>query len=228
MKKLMLLFGIFALAIVAACDKPEPEQPPVKEQEDTVLIWGDISVILQTMERGRSEDAETVFLYTPEGEKYYFEVMKDYVIIEAEQGYDTRNFINQPALLHGHTWRPWTTAEVVIDPNETDLDDITQMPGVADATYLLLYAYGEHYYPTNRIYVEFKNGITPEEALEEVGLTENIVSIELKYEKRNGYGIILNVKLNEIINICNTLYEFGLCTVAEPSFVWMIKQMPQS
>jgi subtilisin family serine protease len=169
--------------------------------------------------RGLQEMVTDTYFYAGEGGKVPLNIREDRVIIKTNSEAEAIELSKQKIFLSD---RPaydvayvWVLAS--IDPAETNLEDLLKLPGVVDVTYGLEYEDGTLQYPTDKIYVKFKE-LSPEEALEKAGLTKNVVAVELYDADRKGYDVTLNVKLSDILRICRDLYESGLCEWAEPSF----------
>jgi hypothetical protein len=228
MKKLMLIFSVLAMAMTAAagsmvCEET-PQQQPTPGQDETPRGrgFGDPAEWKQILEQHRDDDTETVFFYHSTGEKQYLKVRKYLVIIYAESEAAVMELTKQPALRAG-TYGLYTNFVIsAIDPDETDLDDIMQMPGVVDVIWGLEYDDGALQFVTGMFYVEFKDGTVPEDALEELDLLNNVVSMELSNKYHNGWRIALDVKLSDNLTVCRTVYESGLFVAAEPSFTLLI------
>ncbi len=73
-------------------------------------------------------------------------------------------------------------------------------------------------YPRNEIFIRPKPGFTPQQVFEQVGMSEEIASIELFNEYHNIYFITLDVSVGGILRRCRRLYESGLCEFADPNF----------
>lgn len=185
MKKSMVLFYVLAAAAVS---------------------------LIEACEKPRME--ESLFLYTEQGGKEYFDLRKDMLIIRTNSETHAEELCKKAWVVSGHNVGIW--ALVSIDPDKTTLNDVLELSEVVDVHYGLENGTVIHF-PTDRIYAKFKDALTPEEILERVGLTKYVVSIELSDEHTDGYDIVLDVRLTEIMGICNMLYKSGLAE-ASPVF----------
>ena len=158
------------------------------------------------------------FYYTDTGSKENFTVRKDKVVVKTNSEAETKALMEQSVFLTPVYLADWLIA--TIDSSTTDLCDLMQIAGVADAAYGLEYWTEAIIYPKNIIYMKCKEGQTPETVLDYNGLTAYIETIEL-YNPRSGlYRITFHVPLGDILRICCDLYESGLCSIAGPSFMW--------
>jgi len=166
----------------------------------------------------KTTDGETDFFYQGNGEKEYFTIRKDQVIIQCESEEKAKALCENPIFISTFTISYiWVLA--IIDPLQVKLDDILRIPDVVSATYGLEYADGTLQWTKNRISVAFKDGLSPEEVLNEVGLIESVETIELFNPYSTIYHITLNVQLGDILPICRDLFKSGMCVFAEPSFI---------
>ena len=169
--------------------------------------------------------AQIDFYYSseaPDGEKEYFSIRKERVIIKTKSETGAKTLSKQSVFRLAENFDSnMVIAE--IDTLKTTLNNLRQMPDIADAAYALEYADGTLHMPTDEIFVKFNEGYSPERVLESVGLGKSIEAIELFNPNHNIYLITLNVKLGEILQVCRTLFESGLCEFAEPSFITKVK-----
>ena len=171
-------------------------------------------------------DEETDFYYTDIGEKEYFIVRKDKVILKCKSEAEAKALAKQKIFLSAYTIAYDESSSWVIgtiDPEKTKLNDLLQKSEVVSATYGLEYVDGALQYPTDRISVTFKKGQTPESVLDAIGLTENVEAIELFDSWSDLYLITLNIKLSDILLTSRILFESELCVSAEPSFFLELK-----
>ena len=156
------------------------------------------------------------FYYGDEGKKEILYVRKDKVIIKAESADIAKALCDETVFSSAYDVSYYFVI-ATINPKKTKLGDIWKIPGVVDATYGLEYADGTFQYPSDHIFMKCKDN-TPEEILDAVGLTENVVEIELFDTFSEIYLITLNTRLGAILKTCRNLCESGLCEFAEPSF----------
>lgn len=169
-----------------------------------------------------SDEDETDFYYGAGGEKQYFTIRKDKVILKCELEADANALANRDIFLSANvTGEHWIFGS--IDPPKTKLNDLLQIPEVVSATYGLGYSNGSVYYPIDRIAVQLTHGHTMEELFDATGLTNSVDSIELFSPHSELYVITLNVDLGDILPISRRLYETGWCVVAAPSMIWELK-----
>ncbi len=158
----------------------------------------------------------TDFFYNDKGEKSYLKIRKDKLILKCTSAEDAKALTKEPFFTSAYDVGHWVIG--TIEPKKTKLDELLKEPEVVSATYGLEYSDGTLQYPTDRIYVKFKEGLTPEAVLDEIGLTESVEAIELFNPYSEIYKITLNVGLGDILKICRELFETDLCEWAEPNF----------
>jgi hypothetical protein len=181
-----------------------------------VILTGAFSC--RTEAQNPSDVEETDFFYTDAGEKEFFKVRKDKLVLKCQSADDAKALCKESVFLSAYDVNyVWVIG--TINPQKTTLDDLLKIPQVVDATYGLEYKDGTLHYPTDKIYVKFKDGKSPEGVIAESDLAENVVTIELVDEFHQGYLITLNAPLGNILQICRNLFESGLCNSASPSFI---------
>lgn len=202
MKIIYLLAG---LALFASCDKggdePKPEpKPPVRPKPPI-------------------EQSGRVFYYLPSGEKLYFDIRKDRVIIQTASFEYTMAMSALDMLQFG-----WDAAYGIgewvfgaIDSMQTNLSDVIALPGALDATYGLSGRWGT-LYPTNQILFSPKAGFTAQQIFEDAGLSEYVIELRLINEYHDNYIITLDVHIGCMVQICRELHESGQIEWAEPNF----------
>ena len=154
------------------------------------------------------------FHYLTDWRKQYYKIRKDKVILKARTETEAKTLAEQPLFIEAHNIGNLVLA--TIDPLQIKLSDLLQRLDVVTATYGLedgIYLL----YPTDEIFVKCKNGQSIEKVLDNAGLTQQIVAMELFNENHEIYLIRLNVNLSEILPICRNLYETGMCEFAEPN-----------
>ena len=164
---------------------------------------------------------ETDFYYSKmEGSEGFYEkhfsIRKDKVIVKCNSESESQALTQQTVFSFAYETGNWVIG--TIDPKNTKLDDLTNRSDVIDAIYGLEYVDGTLQYLTDQILVKFKDEQKPETVFAAIGLAENVEAIELFDAYSETYLITLNVKLNEILHICRSLFKEGLCEFAEPSF----------
>ncbi len=167
------------------------------------------------------DEGFTDFFYTDKGEKEYFNVRKDKLILKCKSAEDAKALAKEPFFTSAYNLYDWVIG--TIDPKKTKLDNLLKRPEVVSATYGLEYSDGTLQYPTDRICVKFKEELTPEAVLDETGLTKSVETIELFNPDSELYLITLNVKLGDILQICRNLFESGLSKSASPVFILEMK-----
>jgi len=166
----------------------------------------------------------TDFFYTNAGNKEYFKIRKDKVIIKTKSAEDAKVLCQQNIFrLAECVSGIWVLA--TIDPRQIKLDDLLQREDIIDATYGLEYREGTLQYPKDQIFIKPKDGQAVENILEKNGLRGNVVEIELFNPLSELYIVTLNVKLADILQVCRIMYESNLC-FADPSFFLHIKIRP--
>jgi len=168
--------------------------------------------------------AQVDFLYNGKGEKDYFNVRKDKVIIKTKSALEAKELTKQ-SIFHSASDINYDIVIATIDSTIVNLDDLLQMTEVISATYGLEYADGILHYPSYSIFVRFKDGQSPMEVLNKTNLRKSIETIELFDPYSTIYEIILISDLSDILRICRCLFESGLCVFAEPSFIRQIKPL---
>lgn len=137
---------------------------------------------------------DTDFFYAYDGKKESFTVRRDRVIIKADSEAKVQELVGNPVFLSAYGMSYiWVIG--TIDPSATDLEDLMQIPGVADATYGLEYTDGTMQFPKDIIYARL-NGTTAAGAFDKIGRKDDIKSVELSNPERNGYRITLNAPLS--------------------------------
>ena len=166
---------------------------------------------------------EADYFYGNNEKKEWFAVRKDFVLMHCKSDADAR------ALCEKFTWAvclPEHNPVFVmarINPLQTKLDDLLQIPEVLSAAYgleraELIMGYRSVRFPMNSIEIKLKEDQTPEHILDEAGLTEYIEEITLSYGLGD-YLVILNIELSEILRISRDLVESGLCVRAVPRLI---------
>ncbi len=166
--------------------------------------------------------AQSDFFYTEKGGKEYFKIRKDRVILKTK-GVEAKALSGQTTIFRSVRDVNYDMVIATIDTLQINLDGLRQKQGIIDVSYALEYADGTIQMPTNKIFVKFKEGQSPEKVFNYIGLNKNVESIELINENHEIHSIILNVKLGDILQICRNLFESGLCEFAEPSFIREMK-----
>ena len=160
------------------------------------------------------------FFYSIQGEKVYLKVRKDKVIIKAESADEALKLQDNAVFLSAEAVPVyWVLA--TIDSLKTNLDDLLQITGVADAAYGMVYPeYPEDgfAYPSDKIFVQCK-GQSIEKIIKQAGLSNKVEDIELFSPYSEMYLITFkNVKLSEMLNTSKKLFKTGKCNFAAPSF----------
>ena len=166
-------------------------------------------------------DKKTDFYYNDKGEKEFFNIRKDKLILKCKSETQAKALIKDFFFLTAYDMGVWVIA--TINPSIIKLHDVLQRPEVLTGTYGLEEA-GDFYYPTDRIAVKLKDGYTLEEVLDATGITENVVTTELFDSYSEVYLIYLNVELGDILRVSRMLYETGSCIIAAPSMTWEINR----
>jgi hypothetical protein len=162
-------------------------------------------------------NAETDFVYYDNGKKIYYTIRKDKVVIQCKSEAEAKAVCEKYIFVNiFHFASEWLLA--TINPLKVALNDLMRMQEVPSTTYGLEYTNETLHYPTDVIYVEFKEGLLPEEVLEVTRLSERVKEIKL-VNYSGGYRVTLNVPVGDIFQICRMLFESGLCIIAEPSFI---------
>ena len=161
---------------------------------------------------------ETDFIYRGNGEKDYFTFRKDKVIIQCNSKDEAEKLFNRGFFYWQDPSNYENVLATIINPLKITILDILQLPEVVDAAYGLEYHDYTLYYPNKSVYVEFKDGLTPEEVFDAIGLSEKVEEITL-VSYPGGYWIELDVPFRDIFRVCRKLYESGLCKFAEPLFI---------
>ena len=194
MRYFLMFSSILLLFCASGCDKYE----------------FDLNSILDDM-NSKGE----VFRYNENGEKSYFNVRKDRVIIKTESREEAARLCKDDIFLSAYDADMWVIG--AIDPQKTTINDLLNIPLVLDATYGLVEMGGKTMcYPTNMLYAKFNKGYSAEQVFKKLKLTEYIVSIS-PYNS-TGYNIIINADLKNILNICRYINESDMCFV-EPTFM---------
>ena len=164
--------------------------------------------------------AQSNFIYTSEGEKLYFTVRKDKVLIKTNQESNASSLSAQDAfqsvsIINGNT------VIATVNPLDFDIEQLPPSALISDMTYMLEYTNGELQCPTDKIFVKCNGEYTIEQVI--AGIQEQVVSAELTYPESEVYTLTLNTKLNDVLALTHTLFESGLCEFAEPSFLRLIQ-----
>ena len=161
-------------------------------------------------------DIEREFYYTDKGDKVYFNIRKDRVILKTRNEADAKALSEHEVFIFAYDVSYiWVIG--YIDPQKTSLDDLIKIPEVVDATYGLEYADGTLIYPSHQISVKGKDDNHPENILKDDALYENVVAIDLFDSYSEIYLITLNVKLSDILSICRDMFESDLYICAAPT-----------
>ena len=168
--------------------------------------------------------AQSDFFYTDNGEKEYFTIRKDRVILKAKSETEAKTLTKQTFFLSARNVGN-DMVIATIDTVEIRLENLKQKTDAVDVAYGLEYTDGTIQMPTNKIFVKFNDGQSMEKVFDYVGLTKSIDQIELINENHKIYMITLNVALVDILKICRNLFETGLVEFAAPSFIREIKPL---
>ena len=162
------------------------------------------------------------FYYGDGGKEEYFKIRKDKIVIKTKSVEEAKALCKQDIFLRAYDVNGiWVLA--TIDPRQINLEDLLQMENIIGATYAFEYADGTLQYPKDKIYIKFIDEKSPDEVFAAIGLTENVVAIELFNEYSTGYLVTFDVNLGDILQLSRTLFESGLCKSASPSFILEIK-----
>ena len=164
----------------------------------------------------KKEDFFYNVLYNGEVKKDYLTTVRDKVILKTNSETKAEELSKSDIFLLAYDVAYiWVIA--TINPKATNLSDLIKMKGVVDAAYGIKDNNGVRYL-SDQISVQFKEGQSPENVLQKVGLTKSVISIELIDSFSEIYLITLNVNLGDIPTVCRYLFKSGLCEFAEPSF----------
>ena len=168
-------------------------------------------------EDGENEDLEaaTDFYYYENGEKATFNVRSDRVILKCKYE-DEAKALSEESFFTSAYIVEYVWVITTINPSKVKLDDLLKRPDVVSATCGLEYADGTMQFPTDRIYVKFKEGLSPENVLNDTGLVKYAESITLFNKNHNAYMITLNIGIGDILQMCRDLFESGLFKCVEP------------
>ena len=215
-KLLKLLALIFLLMIVnSACHKSSNFSDEIKDETSTET---DNELENKDFPFVYYEDDELENKDFPSINYEHLNTRKDKVIIKTRSNAEAKELSKQAIFL---SERPaydvgiWVIA--TIDSSKTNLNDLLKVHGVIDATYGLEYENVLHY-PSDQIFVQLKEELSPIDVLGDIGLEINSKSIELINPYDKIYLITLDLKLDDILNTCRYIAETGMCEFAEPSF----------
>ncbi len=166
--------------------------------------------------------AQVDFLYSEKGEKEYLKIRKDKMIIKTKSPEDAKALVKETVFYSAYDIYD-NMVIATIDTLQTKLDGLNKKLDVFDVAYALEYKDGVLHYPSYRMFVKFKKGQSSAKVLDNIGLTKSIKAIELFNPYSEIYKITLDVKLEQIMQICRSLYESGCCVFAEPSFIREMK-----
>ena len=168
-----------------------------------------------------SSFAQSDFIYTPEGEKLYFTVRKDKILITTNQEVDIASLSEEAAVLAASKINRHTAILTLNPVQTTAAEQIAQNSQVNDMTYMLENAEGDLQCPTNKIFVKCNSRYTIEQVIADI--EEQVLSVEMNYPESQIYTLTLNTNLDNVLSLANALFETGLCEFAEPSFMRQIK-----
>jgi len=171
-------------------------------------------------------NAQTDFFYSINGERETFNVRKDRVVLKTNSEEGARAVSAQTVFRAARTVG-YDMVIATIDSLSVTLENLRQISNVADVAFALEYADGTVQMPTNRIFVQFRDGQYPEKVFDLLGLRESIKAIELINEFDEIYMITLGVSLGDILQICRDLFESNLCVFAEPAFIREVQRHNQ-
>jgi subtilisin family serine protease len=186
------------------------------------IIMKRISLILIALLNAIVALAQTNFIYTSSGEKTYFNVHRDKIVLKTTETTETGSIVGQIACESlVKVKNQFFIAS--IDTLETTLQSAEHYNGINYIEYMLEYSDGTLQTPDNKIFVKCKQGQTIEQIINVAGLSENIVAIEMINTIDKIYTITFSANLKDVISIANLLFETNLCEFAEPSFIRFIK-----
>ena len=177
----------------------------------------------QSNELDFPDERETDFFYTDKGEKEYFTIRKDKVILKTKSEVEAKTLYEEDAFTSAYNVGYWVIG--TIDPKKTKLDDLLRNSDVISGTYGLEYGNGSLFYPTDEIAFKLKEGHTIEEILNAADITESVVTTELFNPLSVIYIITLDVALGDILQISRKMFETELCEFAAPPFIWELKSI---
>ena len=166
--------------------------------------------------------AQSDFIYSEKGEKLYFKIRNDKLILKTKSAIEAKALSKQTVFRSAYDVN-YDMVIITIDTLQINRNNLMQKNDILDVTCALEYIDGTLQYPSNQILVRFKEGQSKEKILDDIGLTKSIETVELFDPYSEIYIITLNVKLGDILQICRNLFESGFCTFAEPSFFREIK-----
>lgn len=86
--------------------------------------------------QSRAISEASPFYYTGQGQKEYFTIRKDQVLIKTASNVEAKEVVSKnSSLFNRKTHSMGTWAEVSIDAKATRLDDVLKLQGVVDASY---------------------------------------------------------------------------------------------
>jgi subtilisin family serine protease len=162
--------------------------------------------------------AQSDFYYAKDGKKEYLKIRKDMVLIQCAPETNMEVWIRQPHFISASLIADHLIV-AAIDSVKTPINTLKRDPNIEDITYVLEYADGTIQIPSNKIFMRTKQGRLPMDVFNNEGLSRSIESITLFDQYRETYLVRLNASMEEILPICQQLYETGWCELAEPSFI---------
>lgn len=169
----------------------------------------------------KSHVESEAFYYKEDGNKECFKIRRDKVIIKTTSAEVAKILCKQENFVSAFNVGYWILGS--IDSLKTNLDFFMQMPEIIDVTYGLEYADGTLIYPTKVIAVNMKDGISYDEVIDKIGLTQNVESVELVFSDFNYYYITFDNRLCDILLISRNLFETGFCINSTPVFFRELK-----
>jgi hypothetical protein len=166
--------------------------------------------------------AQSNFFYSSNGEKVWFNIRKDKVILKSKSTIGTQRILQQTGISSAYSFNE-DKVIATIDTLITMIDALAQNADVADATYFLEYADGILQAPTDKIFVKLKKAQSLDSLFDKIGFSENIVSTTLINPHHGIYSVTLNVKLGDVLSITRELFETDLFEFVEPSFLRQLK-----
>jgi len=108
--------------------------------------------------------AQTDFIYSTDGKIENFKIRKDIVLLQCQPNTQIKTLVNEFYLTSAFNYSD-NLIIATIDTLKTNINSLKRAHNVADVTYALEYADSNIQIPTYEIFVEMKDGKTPEEIL---------------------------------------------------------------
>jgi hypothetical protein len=133
--------------------------------------------------------AQSDFFYSSKGEKEWFKIRKDKVILKPESAIGAQRILLRRGINSAYSFGE-DKIIAAIDTLKIEKDTLIQNEDVADVAYFLEYSDGTLQAPTDKIFVKPKSSQSLKMLFSKIGFSGNIVSTELINPQHDIYFMV--------------------------------------